>query len=456
MNPEFQRNLWLEASPRRIAWAGVALALIFGMVMLVTSKEGGMAQALSVTGLIVYVACAIFWGSRAAGGAVLAEIADRTWDFQRLSAISPWAMTWGKLFGSSSLAWLCGLTALVVGALASALGGGPPPGLMVVFLLALAVLLQAALLAAALVGVRKARAEGRVARSGGIVWGLIFGGFLLSSIAGTLGIKRGVGLLGAGRMFSPPEIVDWWGLQIQGEVFRAVGVAVFAAWALAGAWRLMRLELQMRSNPLVWPSFLIFLAIFSGGFFFGAGLGEALIAGGLSCVLCAYAAAFAEPADRVKLRQFFAALRDGATGRAGALTPMAIAPAVIAVVLMLAALPLVPAFTPDGNPFQIGPVHGLAVIAFMVRDLGVIAFFRFGPRPQRGDFGAVVALFLLYTMGVMIGGMADGDHGSAFFVPIPADPVVSLGSGLVQAAISWWLAARRIRAPERGASAPAS
>ena len=28
MNPEFQRNLWLEASPRRLAWAGVVLSLL--------------------------------------------------------------------------------------------------------------------------------------------------------------------------------------------------------------------------------------------------------------------------------------------------------------------------------------------------------------------------------------------------------------------------------------------
>lgn len=42
------------------------------------------------------------------------EIADRTWDFQRLSALTPWSMTWGKLLGASSLAWLCALTGMAV------------------------------------------------------------------------------------------------------------------------------------------------------------------------------------------------------------------------------------------------------------------------------------------------------------------------------------------------------
>ena len=30
MNPELQRNLWLEASPRRAAWAGVVVIGVYG------------------------------------------------------------------------------------------------------------------------------------------------------------------------------------------------------------------------------------------------------------------------------------------------------------------------------------------------------------------------------------------------------------------------------------------
>ena len=29
MNPEFQRNLWLDASPRRAIWAGVTVLLVY-------------------------------------------------------------------------------------------------------------------------------------------------------------------------------------------------------------------------------------------------------------------------------------------------------------------------------------------------------------------------------------------------------------------------------------------
>jgi hypothetical protein len=112
---------------------------------------------------------------------------------------------------------------------------------------------------------------------------------------------------------------------------------------------------------------------------------------------------------------------------------------------------------PPGEHARYGvtAIHGLAMLAFMARDLGVIAFFRLGPRAHRGDFGAVVALVLIYTVGVIAGGTLGGDHGAALFAPVPTDPLVSLGSGLVQAALAWWLAAGRIRAPEGRFSASA-
>ena len=126
MNPEFQRYLWLEASPRRLAWAGVVLLLIYGATVMATrTNPYGPLPVLGGVGAAVFVACAMIWASRAAATSVLSEIADRTWDFQRLSALDPWAMTWGKLAGSASLAWLCGLTGLLLSVVAGLSRGSP-------------------------------------------------------------------------------------------------------------------------------------------------------------------------------------------------------------------------------------------------------------------------------------------------------------------------------------------
>src|SRR4029453_4575236 len=55
----------------------------------------------------------------------------------------------------------------------------------------------------------------------------------------------------------------------------------------------------------------------------------------------------------------------------------------------------------------------LAAFAFLARDIGLIAYFRFGPRTRRGDFGAVLGLFLLYFVGGMVGRALGGPAGAA-------------------------------------------
>ena len=58
MNPEFQRNLWLEASPRRLAWAGVVLLLIYGATVMATrTNPYGPLPVLGGVGAAVFVAC---------------------------------------------------------------------------------------------------------------------------------------------------------------------------------------------------------------------------------------------------------------------------------------------------------------------------------------------------------------------------------------------------------------
>ncbi|HEY3695709.1 hypothetical protein [Phenylobacterium sp.] len=451
MNPEFERNLWLEAAPGRIAWAGVALGVIYGLTALSSARAPELlGAALGTAGVVVFGACGLIWGARAAGGSVLNEIGDRTWDFQRLSALDPWSMTWGKLFGAASLAWLCALTGLAMVGVSLAWRERPDAVTTPLFMVALALLVQAICMAAALIGVRKARAEGRTARSAGVAGGLLIGVVLLFGVATSEGFQHGAGLSDLSRLFSSRGDVAWWGLVVPASGFRLAAAAAFAAWALAGAWRLMRLELQMQNAPLVWPAFLVFLAAFTGGLVYpGGGLPAAQLTGALVCALCAYAAAFAEPADRVRLRLFASSVAHRAWTRALRLAPAAIWPVVLAVLLTAKAF----ATAAITGHWEIGPQlwQAAGLMAFMLRDLGVIAFHRFGPRPQRGDFGAVLTLALLYLAGGILGNMG-GHGGGVLFAPLPGPPGLSLISGAVQAAVAWWLAARRIKAPEARAA----
>lgn len=465
MNPELQRNLWLEASPRRIGWAATAFLGVLAAVWLSSDGQGASDQlsALGGAGAFIFFAAALVWGVRLAGQSIGSEIGERTWDFQRLSALDPWAMTWGKLFGATALAWAVGGAGLLVATAAYAAQSGPAETLQFfVSAVALAVLLQAAGMAAALVGVRKARVEGRIATlrsAAGGVFSVVFVLFAIGVASSVSGL-----FFGGVRDFTPIEDADavrFWGAAVNRNLFVTLSLVAFAAWALVAAWRLMRLELQKTNGPLYWTAFLLFTAFWAAGQanadFDGALVNGVEIdptaalrwaAAAAIFLAGAYAAAFAEPADRIRLRRF-------ASGRAIAQAP-AVVPAlvlgavaiggVIASVLGLPALP----DTDDVTKLDV-VLFAAAIGAFVLRDMAVIAYFRFGPRPKRGDFGAVLALILLYGLGALIAN-AVGDA-VAVALPSPEAPVVSLLSGLLQAAVIGALALRRIRGPEAATAA---
>ncbi|HEU0264151.1 MAG TPA: hypothetical protein VFR01_00325, partial [Geobacterales bacterium] len=98
-NPEFRRNLWLEMTPYRLVGMPLVLAPLFYLVGKINDFDS---KSLVGTAVSLYFILAILWGTRLASEAVLSEIRDQTWDSQRLSAISPWQMTWGKLFGATA------------------------------------------------------------------------------------------------------------------------------------------------------------------------------------------------------------------------------------------------------------------------------------------------------------------------------------------------------------------
>ncbi|MDP8916221.1 MAG: hypothetical protein M3M95_03245 [Pseudomonadota bacterium] len=474
MNPELQRNLWLEASPRRLAWAGLVVLLLYAAAVLINSQtpEPDLLAGLGSVGAFVFFAAALVWGVRLAGQSVSTEIGERTWEFQRLSALDPWSMTWGKLFGATSLAWATGLTGLVLATLAYAEAQGLGPALtFLTAAVALAVLLQSAGFAAALVGVRKARAEGRLATLRSAAGGAFSILFLLVAIG--VGARIAEIFVSGGFAFEPAgegRTVDFWGAEIERRVFAAASLVAFAAWGLVAGWRLMRLELQKRNGPFVWIGFLLFTAFWAAGQvsseFSGEGspmdpegaqaavrwLAAAMIfAGGV------YAAAFAEPADRVRLRRFAHGLRRREAPAAWLTNMPAVIPALILAAVAFAGLIAQALAVSDvGITDDFSRTDAIlfvkSLFVFILRDVAVIFFFRFGPRPKRGDFGAVLALFLLYGLGGVVAASL-GAEAVSVILPSIEQPLVSLLSGLVQAGVVGALALRRIRGPERAAAA---
>lgn len=466
MNPELQRNLWLEASPRRLAWAGVTVLLIYAGVAIIDSQteRADIVAALGSAGAFVFFATALVWAVRLAGQSVSSEIGERTWEFQRLSALDPWTMTWGKLFGATSLAWGAGLTGLLLAVLAYADAQGAGPALtFAVAAIALAVLLQSAGFAAALVGLRKARAEGRLATLRSAAGGAFSVLFLLAAI---VVVGRIADIFVADRfdfaLVVEGSDVQFWGAEIDRRAFAAASLVAFAGWSLGAGWRLMRLELQKRNGPLFWIGFLLFTAVWAAGQVPpgwipadtpGGGIG--LTRWGVVALVFAvgvYAAAFAEPADRLRMRRFTRGVRGGRAWLANtpAVLPALILTALAVVGLMVQIVGLLEVGSADDVSGTDAALFFAAIFVFILRDVAVVAFFRFGPRPKRGDFGAVLALVLLYGLGGLVAASL-GPDAVSFILPSFEQPIVSLISGMLQTAAAAVLAYRRIAGAERTA-----
>jgi len=315
--------------------------------------------------------------------------------------------------------------------------------------------MQASGLAVGLIEIRKRRAAGRPPsqRSPGLAI------LTLALLAATAAIWAHTHVYWSSmNVIAPqtpfPRPLVWWGRGYDPVRFAAVSLVVFAVCAVGWAWRLMRLELQMRNLPWAWVGFLIIATLYVAGFDGDPSadmgvLDHRLAFAGGACAICAYVGALIEPADPVRARQFLAALnplRGFDVERLIWTTPLVAKPMALTVIL----------FVWDAmirNRDLGGPeaLLALASLAFVLRDLGLIAALRFGA-PGRGDFSVLMRLAILYVVGALAGRLFGGVSGLALFIPSLHPTALSLIAGAAQAALAWTWAAWRIARPRRSQS----
>jgi hypothetical protein len=458
VNPELQRHLWLDATPRRLTWAGVGVLIAFVLVWLV--DRGRHAYVATVAGAVIFFAAGLVWAPRAARRSATQEAVDGTWDFQRLSALSPWPLTWGKLAGATLRPWTVAAGGLFIAFLQLASTSTFRHALFwLLVATGLGVTLQAAGLATGLLDIRRARAAGR-SLSGRAPGLLILALALLTFAALTWArVRIGSGvhrILGHDFGLDAPlnAPVAWFGHSVPLVPFAAFSLVLCAAWALIWAWRLMRLELMLSNAPWAWSLFTLSAALYAYGFdpiaTDGAtlGRGEALAARLVSSALVlaalAYVGAFAEPADRIRARQFAQALGRRELARASGRLPLIVWPSLLAL-----ASGLVVALIHAREHETAEALFTLALLAFFVRDLGVIAWRRFSRSSAPGDVGVALSLAALYLVGALGGRLFGGQAGLAAFLPSQDLPGLSAIMGALEAVAIWMLAAWRISRPTR-------
>ena len=247
-NAEFQRQLWLNCSPSTILWI-LGLCTLLMAVPWVISGPDWLAPVAS-TGL---------WCATLGYGAILAansmhqELRHNTWDWQRLSALTPWQMSWGKWLGATSPAWLIAVyfasANLLVGP--SLLSHGANwRNLVLAVLWGMAAQVWAINLV--MLGWRSNGAWG---------WrkAILLPWLLLILVPGTV-----ISSLWQ-QLHSAQGVIAFWGMPISSYAITALLGCICLALGLLALWRQMAQRLDVATLPWAWPLGLIALALVLAG-----------------------------------------------------------------------------------------------------------------------------------------------------------------------------------------------
>lgn len=438
LNPEFRRYLWLEMSPQRL----IAMPAILGAIFLLLWLSGRDTAAFGDWSLGIYLLLVLLWGTRLAASAVVSEVRARTWDWQRMSAVRPWQMTWGKLFGSTVFVWFGALICLGVFALELLLSGqGAELPRRVFLVLAVAVLAHAVSLATSLLWLRRRDLDRRSVVPLPQVLGFVAGGYTYYEASAALDA-------GADGFAA----LAWHGMTFDLDRFVLVSLAVFLAWSLLAVYRLMQAELQVRQRPWAWATFVIFLMVYLSGLptlrleqlgTTGLLTARLLLALGVALAL-AYATYFLFEKDPISWRGLLLALKGGDTRRTLRLLPQWL---IVTVITALAALAyLVCVLLLDdlrgldevllGMGFQQASIlMTVGLLGFLLRDLVIILLLNLrGGRPHAAALVYLLVLHLLVPALMIALGIGGLVGLVSPFAQIPALPlqVFFLGAAPVQ------------------------
>ena len=412
-NPEFLRNLWLEITP----WRLIAIPSLIGAIFLVGFLINGrvLDSGTATVAILMYAAIVLIWGSRVASESVVQEIGARTWDGQRMSALSPLSLAVGKLFGSTVHVWYGGLICLALYALSY--GELIPTDRLAQFVLlylGAGILCHAIGVLVSLQAVQKRREFGRVQ--------VMFYQFLgLIAVIPVLYIAQ----------FEDPlspiyKVTTWYGHVSEQLAATVVWLYAYALWAMIGVWRLMRTEVLMRNGPWVWLGFVAFVVIHIAGLrFLPDEVGRVLpsltgkvAAGFLVLALLSYIAALSEPKSRLVFRRLRQSLQigdwNGFLGRLPLCIPTVALVLIAAATLLRIGVDRIELFT-----FPINFRLMVAAIAlFVVRDVCLIIYISLLRASPRADATAFMLLALSYTLiPVTLSGIGL-DPLAAFFWPM--------------------------------------
>ena len=381
MNPEFRRQLWLQFSVTRLIVLPLLVLACFAAAGL--SQPNDLPQTLAWVGAVLFGLLVWGMGTLAAGASVIDEITEHTWDQQRMSALQPWAMTWGKLAGATSYGWYGGLICLLVAVPGAVLQGHGNRVLWFVVAGGLGgILLQALLIA---VNLQVAKAGGRITRGG-----------LAALVVMVMVLWSVVALI---RAFNDEQAM-WWGQTFEWLNFTVASLALFAGCGLVAAWRSMADVLAVRQWPWGWPALACVITAYLAGFSPEHRLAVFSVTGLMVSSVFTYAALLTEPQLRPMWQRV--ATRLGSCQWRAALQQLPRWPTTLALALPFAVLAVLSMPPESGPPLRVlgSPVGFLSMawVMLMARDCALALFLAFSPTGRRPLRSFLVVMLVLYGL----------------------------------------------------------
>jgi hypothetical protein len=386
-NPEFKRNIWLELSTHRLIAAPVILGLIFFVLMQNGDANGSGAVITNSIAKSIFVIATMLWGSHLAFASVSDELQNRTWDNQRMSALSPFKLAWGKLFGATSFAWYIGIPCVIVMLLTPSINNQNLEIEVVDTSLVISLVLGA-LFAQALAFVSA-----------------------LSAAKSNAALPRGISLLFlfvlmpmVGSMLLGKSNVDalWYGQNIDRHDFINASLLAFTAWTWLACYRVMQAALQIKIKPWAMLGFVLFSAFYLLGFYKDVNIVSFASVAFVLAVLTAYLGAATEKRDLVSVRRCINPWLARNPAKALKETPYFVVMTVFSCVALFFTLLGVKAT--DGffekNMLNGEPITllGLVIILLMLRDIGLLYYFSLSKKPQRALMTTFFYLIVLYVL----------------------------------------------------------
>lgn len=397
VNPEFQRNIWLEVTPPRLIAFPVCLGAWFYLLTLFDSGK----WVFFYSSIWFFFFITGVWGAQRAAGSIMSEVQGKTWLLQRLTSMKPWDMVWGKLFGALIITWYAGaicLAAFIYIQIKLSLdvklfltSEGLVPAIL--YLIGAGLLCQIVGLVSGMALLKFGKQDKVSPRNNGSLLGLIIGVILVIAATGKV---------------SNIQTVTWYGVELSSIHLWLGSLYAAVAWGLTGLYMLMRREFQMRCHPIVWTGFMAFIIFYCMGFEYSRFRN---VWGEYSTELNRITASFAltlimvygmmawERTDGFALRQFLLRIKYRKIGEAVYEFPRWIIGAGLAWIVGLALVICFPIYKDAFASPPLSP-NGFvgAALCFMMRDLALILYFHISANPKRAGVTSVVFLVFLYGL----------------------------------------------------------